>query len=465
MADAILQACAILGWLGLVVGFLGRTSETSRLAPQRDWRSLAGLGVQGLGMALAWGWRRPAGAAFFSNQPALDWLLVPIALALVGGADWLVFRAVRGLGRQWSLEARVLDDHQLVMTGAYGIVRHPIYTGIYGLLIATGFAFATWPALLAAAVIYWIGTKLRTVSEEGLLRAHFGAAYDIYAARVPAVVPVFRRAPVGPLLFSYGTLQRDDVQLSTYGRRLKGWQDELVGFTASTVAIADAAMVAKLGTSHHNNLLFNQRDDSRVAGTVFEVTDAELIATDGYEAPFFYKRRTATLASGPTAWVYVHACAVRRAVAGDEPLLRAIRLDALQESPEAFGSTYERELARTDADWQRWLSPGATFVLEGSEGPRGIVACRHHVVETGVTELLSMWVHPASRGSGDGDALVAAVVSWARAEGDRVVRLNVVQGNLRARRFYERQGFRPTGTEMTREPAGPIEVEMDRLIE
>jgi len=119
----------------------------------------------------------------------IDWLLVPVAVVLAVGADWLVIRAVRELGRNWSLEARVLADHQLVTTGVYGIVRHPIYTGIYALLVVTGFAFSTWYALLIAIFVYWGGTRLRVASEERLLRASCGPAHDAYVATVPAVVP------------------------------------------------------------------------------------------------------------------------------------------------------------------------------------------------------------------------------------------------------------------------------------
>src|SRR5262245_31238957 len=65
---------------------------------------------------------------------------------------------------------------------------------------------------------------------------------------------------------------------------------------------------------------------------------------------------------------------VRRAISGDEPVLRALRLEALSIDPGAFGSTYERELARTTADWRRWLSPGATFLLDTSDGAKGLVS-------------------------------------------------------------------------------------------
>ena len=110
-----------------------------------------------------------------------------------------------------------------------------------------------------------------------------------------------------PLLFSYGTLQQEDVQLSTFGRRLDGQRDALVGFEQSLVKIDDPAVVAALGSTHHANVRFNGHDDNRVPGTVFEISDAELVSVDRYEAAYSYARRAAWLASGQHAWVYVHA--------------------------------------------------------------------------------------------------------------------------------------------------------------
>ena len=117
-----------------------------------------------------------------------------------------------------------------------------------------------------------------------------------------------------PLLFSYGTLQQDDVQLSTFGRLLCGHPDELPLFEPSTVKIEDPHLVATLNRTHHRNVTFTGRPDSRVSGTVLEITDAELAAADSYERPADYTRIAAVLASGRTAWVYRHArsagCAV-----------------------------------------------------------------------------------------------------------------------------------------------------------
>jgi GNAT superfamily N-acetyltransferase len=151
---------------------------------------------------------------------------------------------------------------------------------------------------------------------------------------------------------------------------------------------------------------------------------------------------------------------VRRAIPGDEPALRALRLQALSDTPDAFGSTYERECARTAADWQRWISTGATFIADGPDGAGGLAAGLHDEHDRSVVHLMSMWVHPALRGSGAADALVAAVLAWAAEEGAREVRLHVVAGNDRAERSYERNGFRRSGRELVRERDGRVEVEM-----
>jgi hypothetical protein len=100
-----------------------------------------------------------------------------------------------------------------------------------------------------------------------------------------------------PLLFSYGTLQQRAVQMSTFGRVLQGHADELVGFERSLVTIEDPQFVATSGKAEHAIVTFNGRRDSRVSGTVFEISDRELAAADQYE-PVGYKRIGATLASG-----------------------------------------------------------------------------------------------------------------------------------------------------------------------
>ena len=133
----------------------------------------------------------------------------------------------------------------------------------------------------------------------------------------------------------------------------------------------------------------------------------------------------------------------------------------MRDAPEAFGSTYERELARTMADWQRWLSPGVTLILEQDENPRGLVAGMIDKDDPTIAHLLAMWVHAENRGSGAADALASRLLSWAADRNARLVRLDVIASNERARRFYERIGFRLTGHQAFRERDGAVEVQME----
>jgi gamma-glutamylcyclotransferase (GGCT)/AIG2-like uncharacterized protein YtfP len=98
-----------------------------------------------------------------------------------------------------------------------------------------------------------------------------------------------------PLLFSYGTLQREDVQLRTFGRLLEGRRSELLGFELSPVE------------TPYPNVVFNGRHPSRVGGMVFQVTDSELAAADAYERSDAYERVSAKVASGEEVWVYLDA--------------------------------------------------------------------------------------------------------------------------------------------------------------
>ena len=110
-----------------------------------------------------------------------------------------------------------------------------------------------------------------------------------------------------PLLFSYGSLQQEEVQMSTFGRKLDGEKDLLTGYEPSLVKIADPEVAKRLKKLHHDNVAKTGDDWSNVQGTVFEVTDAELAMSDAFEAQFGYTRVSVALASEKEAWVYVHS--------------------------------------------------------------------------------------------------------------------------------------------------------------
>jgi len=82
-----------------------------------------------------------------------------------------------------------------------------------------------------------------------------------------------------------------------------------------------------------------------------------------------------------------------------------------------------------------------------------------------VVHLMAMWVHQVLRGSEAASALVQSVLSWAEERGASRVRLDVIEGNHRARRLYEKHGFRPTGNVTVRPRDGARELQMERPVE
>ena len=120
-------------------------------------------------------------------------------LALLGGllavgSTALLLWARWVLGTMWASVPMVQEHHELRTDGPYGLVRHPIYTGLLGLITGSMLAcgFGVWVAYLAVAVP-WLLRRVRV--EDDLMAGQFGAAYDTYRARVPALVPWTRPRP------------------------------------------------------------------------------------------------------------------------------------------------------------------------------------------------------------------------------------------------------------------------------
>ena len=156
-------------------------------------KSWFGLILQSLSFALIWSFRRsPLFSPLFGEQYSVNLVLQISAPLIAAGSVWLVMSAVRELGKQWSLSARLLEDHKLIKTGVYQIVRHPIYTAMLGMLVATGIAYSHWIVLFGAIIVFVVGTKIRTNFEEGLLRDAFGREFTDWEAKVPGLIPFIK---------------------------------------------------------------------------------------------------------------------------------------------------------------------------------------------------------------------------------------------------------------------------------
>lgn len=115
--------------------------------------------------------------------------------------------------------------------------------------------------------------------------------------------------PYTEKLFSYGTLQQEAVQIATFGRKLRGSLDSVLGYRLSEVQITDPHVIATSGLTVHRIMVPSDDPAHEVHGTVFAITPEELAAADSYETKD-YKRVRVKLGSGEEAWVYVAAQSV-----------------------------------------------------------------------------------------------------------------------------------------------------------
>jgi len=179
----------VLSWVAFVLTFLLHRKPPALPDKKRDPASIAGIVFQGLSYPPLWIIRRQWFTPPLGSSKFLEITAAVLTILLAVASVWLCRAAVRTLGVQWSLAARVVEGHKLVTQGPYSIVRNPIYTGMFGMLLATGLAVSHWIGLVLAVVMFAIGTVIRVHSEEKLLREMFAEEFDEYAQSVPAVIP------------------------------------------------------------------------------------------------------------------------------------------------------------------------------------------------------------------------------------------------------------------------------------
>ena len=153
---------------------------------RRDGASILGIMVQGFAFVLT-----AYGPIHVRLDPTSSTALAEAAavLLLMLATVWLFDAATRTMGKNWSLVARTREDHQLVQTGPFAVVRHPIYVALFFSMVAMAIADGHSRNLLVAVPVFALGTWMRVRNEERLLREQFGADYDAYAGRVKRFVP------------------------------------------------------------------------------------------------------------------------------------------------------------------------------------------------------------------------------------------------------------------------------------
>jgi len=132
-------------------------------------------------------------------------------------------------------------------------------------------------------------------------------------------------------------------------------------------------------------------------------------------------------------------------------IYKDLRLAALAESPDAFGSTFAKEVQRSNAEWANRLASGVNsswdfpIVAEIDGQPIGLAWGRIEESNPAVANLYQVWVHPNYRRLGAGHLLLEAVTTWAIGNHVHFLELGVTCGDTPAMRLYTRAGFEPVG--------------------
>jgi protein-S-isoprenylcysteine O-methyltransferase Ste14 len=175
-------AIAVALWIGWMLPFIHKAAGTREKAVVKDSSARWGIILEGIAFGIMWG------------IPALEVPPWRIVIALLFGAIGILTtrHAVQHLDKQWRFDAALNANHKLVRSGPYAVVRHPIYAGMFAMLLAAGFLLARWQVLIGGVVIFVIGTEIRVRAEEKLLRARFGEEFEAYTRQVSAYVPLVR---------------------------------------------------------------------------------------------------------------------------------------------------------------------------------------------------------------------------------------------------------------------------------
>lgn len=179
-AYAILAA----GWLVWAVPFVLARRGPHPAPQQLDRRARWGIVLVGIAYAVIW-------QGHFWSRRLQPWrLLLSILLLLL--ASVLSWSGARFLGRQWRIDAGLNADHELVMSGPYRLVRHPIYASMLCLFCGTACMIAPWQLFVPALFLFILGTEIRVRVEDRLLAGRFGEQFEKYKNRVPAYIPFVR---------------------------------------------------------------------------------------------------------------------------------------------------------------------------------------------------------------------------------------------------------------------------------
>ena len=184
MKPAVREVLLAAAWAGWLLGTVRNCGGQS--ATKIDKRARLGLSLEMIGYAVVFLHRRE-----YWDTPIEIWRAIAGGIFALASIV-LFWNAVVSLGRQFRIDAGLNADHELVQTGAYRIVRHPIYSSMLGMMLATIFWEGTLPGWPIGLAVFLCGTEIRVRVEDALLAERFGEKFTEWRKTVAAYVPKLR---------------------------------------------------------------------------------------------------------------------------------------------------------------------------------------------------------------------------------------------------------------------------------
>lgn len=184
----IIWVLGIVAWYVIRYPFERRAKRVRVVSDARSRSEIIGLVSALFGLAILPGFYVATGIPKTADYPASAWA-VALGTITFSSALWVFRRSHKELGRNWSITLEIREQHRLVCSGPYALIRHPMYTSFLLMGLGQAFLLPNWVAGLAGLIGFAILFSLRVNKEERMMLENFGPQYRAYMERTKRIIP------------------------------------------------------------------------------------------------------------------------------------------------------------------------------------------------------------------------------------------------------------------------------------
>jgi protein-S-isoprenylcysteine O-methyltransferase Ste14 len=188
LVGAIVWIIGILAWCVLRYPFERRAKRVKVARSYRSRSDIAGLLAALVGLGIIPGFHIATGVLGWADYPTHPALII-LGTLLFGLSLWVFRRSHKDLGRNWSITLEIREQHQVVTTGLYSVIRHPMYTSFLLMALAQACLLSNWVVGASGLLGFSIFFFLRVGEEERMMLQTFGASYLARMQKTKRIVP------------------------------------------------------------------------------------------------------------------------------------------------------------------------------------------------------------------------------------------------------------------------------------